>query len=189
MGSTHKFICIYKLQHLRSISFLFILISSWTTQLRFMAEGRAIFRPAQYHSWEGNELLNGQIGSRPPRCERRCSSCRQCEAIQVPTNPQIKAGSNSNSPSMSSIDHARGDDSSNYKPMTWMCKCGDSIFNPWSYGSPVRFSFANNFWGHITSTRKRVKLLWNGLYGLVRGAQATPCITKIYIFCQWRMCS
>ncbi|CAI0464228.1 unnamed protein product [Linum tenue] len=25
---------------------------------------------------------------------------------------------------------SRGEDYSNYKPMSWKCKCGNSIFNP-----------------------------------------------------------
>ncbi|XP_057501669.1 EPIDERMAL PATTERNING FACTOR-like protein 2 [Actinidia eriantha] len=78
---------------------------------------------------EEKGILNSEIGSRPPRCERRCSSCGHCEAIQVPTNPQIKTATKNNS-SLSKIDHDRGDDRSNYKPMSWKCKCGNSIFNP-----------------------------------------------------------
>lgn len=141
MGSNQKFMCGHKLHHL-IISFLFLLISSWT-QLRFIAEGRIIFRPVD-HSQEEKAMLRGQIGSRPPRCERRCSTCGHCEAIQVPTNPQTKTGSsrrgNSFSSKMSSsssttiIHYDRGGDdssSSNYKPMSWKCKCGNSIFNPW----------------------------------------------------------
>lgn len=67
----------------------------------------------------------GHIGSSPPRCDRRCSSCGHCEAIQVPTNP-------SNNNSSTTVAYARGDqDSSNYKPMSWKCKCGKFIFDPW----------------------------------------------------------
>lgn len=78
-------------------------------------------------------ILRGQIGSRPPRCERRCGSCGHCEAIQVPTNPQIKntASNAVNNPAVgATIAYARGDYSSNYKPMSWKCKCGSFIFNP-----------------------------------------------------------
>lgn len=79
-------------------------------------------------------MMRGLIGSRPPRCERvRCRSCGHCEAIQVPTNPQTKFHSPSSSSSSSEIidlDYIRGDDNSNYKPMSWKCKCGNSIYNP-----------------------------------------------------------
>ncbi|KAL2522442.1 EPIDERMAL PATTERNING FACTOR-like protein 2 [Forsythia ovata] len=78
---------------------------------------------------EEKAILRGQIGSRPPRCERRCSSCAHCEAIQVPTNPQTRSGIK-NSTTASTIAYARTDDHSNYKPMSWKCKCGSLIFNP-----------------------------------------------------------
>ncbi|GFP78860.1 epidermal patterning factor-like protein 2, partial [Phtheirospermum japonicum] len=76
-------------------------------------------------------ILRARIGSQPPRCERRCSSCGHCEAIQVPTNPQIRRRREiANSTAVSVIAYARGDDNSNYKPMSWKCKCGNLIFNP-----------------------------------------------------------
>ena len=56
-------------------------------------------------------FLRGEMGSKPPRCEGRCKSCGHCEAIQVPIY----------STSVSNID---------YKPITWKCKCGSSLFNP-----------------------------------------------------------
>ncbi|KAF3323775.1 EPIDERMAL PATTERNING FACTOR-like protein 2 [Carex littledalei] len=66
------------------------------------------------------------IGSRPPRCEGRCISCGHCEAVQVPIAPQNK---------LRRIFHgdqifSRGDESTNYKPLNWKCKCGDVIINP-----------------------------------------------------------
>ncbi|VFQ99988.1 unnamed protein product [Cuscuta campestris] len=85
------------------------------------------------------------MGSKPPRCERRCGgSCQQCEAIQVPTTGAKKNGiikhssSSSSSPlwwwrSARRTTSGRGDDdnySSNYKPMSWKCKCGNLIFDP-----------------------------------------------------------
>ncbi|XP_068342769.1 EPIDERMAL PATTERNING FACTOR-like protein 2 [Pyrus communis] len=124
--------------HFYSISLMFLLILC-PTQFRFctqLAESRAIHNKVAI-SQAGNEEskvnLRGQIGSRPPRCERRCSSCAHCEAIQMPENPQVNAitGSKNSSKVVSSIAYARGDDnSSNYKPMSWKCKCGSSIFNP-----------------------------------------------------------
>ncbi|CAH9110760.1 unnamed protein product [Cuscuta epithymum] len=83
------------------------------------------------------------MGSRPPRCQRRCVSCQECEAIQVPTNPQnskhgIKtlissSSSRAGAARAARTTSSRGDDdsySSNYKPMSWKCKCGNVIFNP-----------------------------------------------------------
>ncbi|KAK8924020.1 EPIDERMAL PATTERNING FACTOR-like protein 2 [Platanthera zijinensis] len=55
-----------------------------------------------------------KIGSRPPRCEEICRACGRCEAVQVPAMPQRR----------------RRDDGSNYKPLSWKCKCGDLILNP-----------------------------------------------------------
>ncbi|KAD2805649.1 hypothetical protein E3N88_39026 [Mikania micrantha] len=78
-------------------------------------------------------ILGRQIGSRPPRCERRCGSCGHCEAIQVPTSQQVKAavnGSDKNSTVGATDAYARDEYSSNYKPMSWKCKCGSFIFNP-----------------------------------------------------------
>ncbi|XAR71436.1 hypothetical protein NMG60_11028691 [Bertholletia excelsa] len=120
-------VCSRKL-HRFTISLLFLLFSSWTC-LRFTAEGRTIFRPLE-HSKDEKEILAAQIGSRPPKCERRCSTCGHCEAIQVPTNPQTRTGHGSYPSSIPSISYSRGDESSNYKPMSWKCKCGNSIFNP-----------------------------------------------------------
>ncbi|KAH6759904.1 hypothetical protein C2S51_016853 [Perilla frutescens var. frutescens] len=76
---------------------------------------------------EGKTLWRAQIGSRPPRCERRCGSCARCQAIQVPTNPQISGGVHS---SIAAAAAVRDESSSNYKPMSWKCKCGNLIFNP-----------------------------------------------------------
>ncbi|XP_023518504.1 EPIDERMAL PATTERNING FACTOR-like protein 2 isoform X1 [Cucurbita pepo subsp. pepo] len=103
-----------------TLSFLFFLILA-STQMRFMAEGRSIPKSGKTVS-EDKVVLRGQIGSRPPKCERRCSWCAHCEAIQVPANPQ-------KSSTMKNIAYAR-DEASNYKPMSWKCKCGSLIFNP-----------------------------------------------------------
>ncbi|GAB4847157.1 hypothetical protein Ancab_026168 [Ancistrocladus abbreviatus] len=95
------------------------------------AEGRVVLKHVSAPMMEREEktILRNQIGSRPPRCEGRCSTCGHCEAIQVPANPQIKTR-NGMSLSNSNMAYARGDYASNYKPMSWKCKCGTSIFNP-----------------------------------------------------------
>nr|ADE75632.1 unknown [Picea sitchensis] len=53
------------------------------------------------------------LGSRPPTCRNKCSSCSPCEAIQVPTNA-----------ARSHVQY------SNYEPEGWKCKCRDRVFNP-----------------------------------------------------------
>ncbi|XP_062101308.1 EPIDERMAL PATTERNING FACTOR-like protein 2 [Humulus lupulus] len=119
------------------VCFLFLSFLS-STQLRFMAHARVIPKEknlSRSHSQTVSEdkvMVRARIGSRPPRCERRCSSCGHCEAIQVPTNPQVKSGTSKRSfNKVSNTQYARGDDNnSNYKPMSWKCKCGNFIFNP-----------------------------------------------------------
>ncbi|CAH2080494.1 unnamed protein product [Thlaspi arvense] len=102
--------------HRFTISLLFLLFSSWTC-LRFTAEVVTGERLQ-----DEKEILAAQIGSRPPKCERRCSTCGHCEAIQVPTNPQTRTGHGSYPSSIPSISYSRGDESSNYKPMSWKLK-------------------------------------------------------------------
>ncbi|KAG6523324.1 hypothetical protein ZIOFF_013180 [Zingiber officinale] len=69
------------------------------------------------------------IGSRPPMCERSCRACGHCEAVQVPVIPQALNKDRSKKLQASASD-SRGDMSSNYKPLSWKCKCGNLIFNP-----------------------------------------------------------
>ncbi|KAE8665755.1 transcription factor bHLH19-like [Hibiscus syriacus] len=107
-----------------------------TTHVSYKAEGKPNLTSANSFSKTINEekatLLRGQIGSRPPRCEGRCSSCGHCEAIQVPANPQVQHGNDHSSTSNSDVSFARkgGGGNSNYKPLSWKCKCGNFIFNP-----------------------------------------------------------
>ncbi|KAF9622950.1 hypothetical protein IFM89_035665 [Coptis chinensis] len=128
MGCSHNCKTIQRHRHL-IISMLFLLISSMA-QVRYMVEGRTVPKllDDQATSQVGGEVkavMRGQIGSRPPRCDRRCSTCGHCEAVQVPAVPQAKSKSRHTTVSM------RGEDAgSNYKPMSWKCKCGDMIFNP-----------------------------------------------------------
>ncbi|RWW11273.1 hypothetical protein BHE74_00041553 [Ensete ventricosum] len=67
------------------------------------------------------------VGSRPPICERRCITCGHCEAVQVPVIPQENKSRSRQFLGMATV---RGDYSSNYKPLSWKCKCGDLIFDP-----------------------------------------------------------
>ncbi|XP_058068915.1 EPIDERMAL PATTERNING FACTOR-like protein 2 [Magnolia sinica] len=106
----------------------FLLVSS--TQVRFMAEGSIISRFLQVINMgdEDKVFVRARIGSRPPSCERRCSSCGHCEAVQMPAVPQDGNGRRHSS-KVTTIS-SRAADTSNYKPMNWKCKCGDMIFNP-----------------------------------------------------------
>ncbi|GMI91056.1 hypothetical protein HRI_002774900 [Hibiscus trionum] len=134
MSSSPNYVCCHRNGHL-IVPLLFLLVSSFT-QVTFMAaEGRSLSRlleVAQKGFEEEKPLMvRSLIGSRPPRCERRCSSCPNCEAIQVPVttlskNQRIRQFS----AAFFSISYSRGNDISNYKPMSWKCKCGNLIYNP-----------------------------------------------------------
>ncbi|KXG34342.1 EPIDERMAL PATTERNING FACTOR-like protein 2 [Sorghum bicolor] len=76
----------------------------------------------------------GLIGSRPPRCERVCMSCGHCEAVQVPIVPQHEEEKARASASAVTLAAAmftyRVDGISNYKPLSWKCRCGGTILDP-----------------------------------------------------------
>ncbi|KAK7263292.1 hypothetical protein RJT34_30879 [Clitoria ternatea] len=128
MGHGHHAVCGQRLGFI-CISLLFLIISSWI-QKGLVVEGRKTQKQRFVQTiHEEKTILRARIGSRPPRCERRCRSCGHCEAIQVPTNPQAQNGK-VNSPKFSTIAYARVGGNSNYKPMSWKCKCGNLIFNP-----------------------------------------------------------
>ncbi|KAK9163556.1 hypothetical protein Syun_004458 [Stephania yunnanensis] len=123
MGSTRSnCLCFHPHFHL-TLSLIFLVVSSSS----ILSEGRAVFglTKSSQMGREEKVFLRAQIGSRPPTCVRRCSSCGHCEAVQVPVIPQEKGKRRQfNTASF------RGEDGSNYKPMSWKCKCGDMIFNP-----------------------------------------------------------
>ncbi|PAN45732.1 hypothetical protein GQ55_9G134700 [Panicum hallii var. hallii] len=84
----------------------------------------------------------GVIGSRPPSCAGRCRSCGHCEAVQVPISPQElqkrrrkKLGHGIRAAGAAAAAGGRAmpasyDDHSNYKPLSWRCKCGRLILDP-----------------------------------------------------------
>ncbi|XP_062163076.1 EPIDERMAL PATTERNING FACTOR-like protein 2 [Alnus glutinosa] len=132
MGSSENCIFHHRNRHLL-ISLLSVLLVSSLNQARFMAEGRAIPKLVEavqkgIEEKKVGRMVRTQIGSRPPRCERRCGSCGHCEAVQVPVAAQAKIERRSHF--SAAIAYSRGDGISNYKPMCWKCKCGDFIFNP-----------------------------------------------------------
>ncbi|KAG7969593.1 hypothetical protein I3843_07G038600 [Carya illinoinensis] len=131
MGCNPNFICSRRVRYFCISAIFLIAISS--TQLKLIAEDEPYLQIVGniFTVREDKAIFRARIGSRPPRCERRCSSCGPCEAIQVPTNPQVQNGKrNVFSRVSNAAAYARGDDSSNYKPISWKCKCGNLIFNP-----------------------------------------------------------
>ncbi|KAI3437133.1 Epidermal patterning factor-like protein [Psidium guajava] len=127
------------------MAFLLLLFLWSSSQVTYVAEGRDISSKLTGGEDEQEKVMltkrmRSLIGSRPPMCERKCSSCGHCEAVQVPFVPQqvrsprrvrsVRSHIASASTRVGAAYYARGDDISNYKPMTWKCKCGDTLFNP-----------------------------------------------------------
>lgn len=114
-----------------SLFFFFFFLSSWNSAC-------CSSRPWQKQSVVDRKRVaaRAMIGSSPPRCinhNKRCSSCRHCEAVQVPVLPENKNGVDRYLfPKRINYRGESGDDGydSNYKPMGWMCKCGDLLFIP-----------------------------------------------------------
>ncbi|CAM0905269.1 unnamed protein product [Alopecurus aequalis] len=83
------------------------------------------------------KMRRSLIGSRPPRCERVCISCGHCEAVQVPIVPQHhKKKAGQEHPVVSVIGAAMlttyrvNGGLSDYKPLSWKCRCGGIILDP-----------------------------------------------------------
>ncbi|KAL1824202.1 hypothetical protein ACET3Z_010980 [Daucus carota] len=112
------------------ITLLLLLVIS-TQFIAAATTGRRILQNPVSPSQEEKLSLRGKIGSKPPQCENRCATCGHCEAIQIPT-PHTKRSKNDNSTGrVYKITYSRSDiDNSNYKPMSWKCKCGNIILNP-----------------------------------------------------------
>ncbi|CAO2833891.1 unnamed protein product [Amaranthus hypochondriacus] len=110
---------------------LLLCFASTFTQLSFFTQGLPILPQTDATKEQEEKLIErALIGSRPPRCEGRCNNCGHCEAIQVPIVPQQGFPRSHFMHSRPIIAYSRGDSLSNYKPMSWKCKCGHSIFNP-----------------------------------------------------------
>ncbi|KAK3423351.1 hypothetical protein EUGRSUZ_F00110 [Eucalyptus grandis] len=125
--------------------FLLLLFLWGSNQVTCVAEGRVISSKLTREEDEQEKAMlmkrmRSLIGSRPPTCKGKCSSCGHCEAVQVPFVPQQVHGPRrvrsarshiaSASTRATTAYYSRGDDISNYKPMAWKCKCGDMLFNP-----------------------------------------------------------
>ncbi|TKY74514.1 EPIDERMAL PATTERNING FACTOR protein 2 [Spatholobus suberectus] len=130
MGITQVCVCRHKYRQPIICLILFAIV--------FTAQGRAISSLIEVAQKDMNEresimVAKPRIGSRPPKCEKRCSTCGHCEAVQVPVVPQIQSHRShySSARATKAVTYSsRGDDLSNYKPMSWKCKCGDYLFNP-----------------------------------------------------------
>ncbi|CAL0327319.1 unnamed protein product [Lupinus luteus] len=157
LSSTQKMdrtqICFYLHKYRHIIIYCLIILFAASTSIFnnivFMAEGRGISNlievaPIQNQPHKVNSAHNkgmkgkglsmvvkSQIGSRPPNCEGRCRSCGHCEAVQVPVEAIVQRRRSHYSSTRAIITYSsRSDDLSNYKPMSWKCKCGDYFFNP-----------------------------------------------------------
>ncbi|KAJ0981853.1 hypothetical protein J5N97_010108 [Dioscorea zingiberensis] len=114
-------------------AFLSLLLLLGSIQVKHLAESRPLLKLLENAKEREKEIamVGALIGSRPPRCEGRCSSCGHCEAVQVPLAPQDKiSGGLLHHLHFSTTINSRFDDNSNYKPMGWKCKCGALILNP-----------------------------------------------------------
>ena len=61
------------------------------------------------------------VGSRPPECVNKCFSCRPCMAtLVIPTHQMKRLQAKS-----------RGEDSDSYYLLSWKCRCGNKLFQPW----------------------------------------------------------
>ncbi|XVF64262.1 hypothetical protein PTKIN_Ptkin09bG0154300 [Pterospermum kingtungense] len=91
MSSSPNYVCCHRNRHL-IVPLLFLLVLS-LTQVRFMAAEGMTFSRLPEVAQKGIEeektlVMTSLIGSRSPKCERRCSSCPHCKAIQVPITSQ-----------------------------------------------------------------------------------------------------
>ncbi|XP_078442314.1 EPIDERMAL PATTERNING FACTOR-like protein [Wolffia australiana] len=92
------------------------------SEARIITQGRERVPGVSLKS-KGDEgmMVKIRVGSRPPHCERMCQGCGHCDPVQVPAVPMARVGG---------LSFRRDDGSSNYKPVSWKCKCGDLILNP-----------------------------------------------------------
>ncbi|KAK7351517.1 hypothetical protein VNO77_11038 [Canavalia gladiata] len=138
MGITQMSLYCHKYTQTIIIWLILFASTSLFTRMVFMAEGRTfsnLIEAGQKDMKEQESIMvaKPRIGSRPPKCEKRCRSCGHCEAVQVPVVPQTQSHRRSHyskARTAAAVTYSRGDDLSNYKPMSWKCKCGDNFFNP-----------------------------------------------------------
>ncbi|KAG6480532.1 hypothetical protein ZIOFF_057116 [Zingiber officinale] len=108
---------------------LLLLLLCSSTSLYNSVEGRSLSILPEIASGRGEGKVRALIGSRPPTCEKRCRTCSHCEAIQVPVITQ-KTKTRTKKESLDLASNLSGDFNSNYKPLSWKCKCGSIVFDP-----------------------------------------------------------
>ncbi|CAL9778505.1 unnamed protein product [Musa acuminata subsp. burmannicoides] len=87
----------------------------------------------------------GLLGSKPAKCEMKCTKCAHCEAVRVPIVPVNRTETRECFRSTAfGIDY-----SSNYKSMNWKRKCGDMILN---HKMPKRINTHHPLSGFAAST-------------------------------------
>lgn len=72
------------------------------------------------------EESKGVIGSKPPVCANKCMKCRPCMATVVVPDHQRKQGS------FKLVSSRGGEDDDSYYLLSWKCRCGNKLFQPWS---------------------------------------------------------
>ncbi|CAN6202958.1 unnamed protein product [Urochloa humidicola] len=129
---------------LRPIFFSILLLLTSSMEVAYSDARRLPLRLIEIGASKGQEAeIRGEmkgrralIGSRPPRCERVCMSCGHCEAVQVPIVPQdhhlqIQNRAAATNDAISAALFAyRVNGITNYKPLSWKCRCGGTILDP-----------------------------------------------------------
>ncbi|CAJ1973935.1 unnamed protein product [Sphenostylis stenocarpa] len=131
MGLTQVYVSCHNYRQTLVCLILFAIV--FTAKARAISSDRIEAAQKYTKKWEPMVMAKPQIGSRPPKCEKRCSTCEHCEAVQVPVVPQLQSHRSHYLSAKATIVvtySSRGDDLSNYKPMCWKCKCGDYLYNP-----------------------------------------------------------
>ncbi|WOG84521.1 hypothetical protein DCAR_0103705 [Daucus carota subsp. sativus] len=76
-----------------------------------------------------NSIMNlvsaekSRLGSTPPSCHNKCNQCHPCMAVQVPAPPRPLRATRFDPSSP-------GNNYSNYKPLSWKCRCNNHLYNP-----------------------------------------------------------
>lgn len=81
---------------------------------RDQAMGQGSDRNSQKAGPCGRVVMGMIPGSIPARCISKCNGCNPCQAVQVRIQPPAHFA----------------DDSDQYYPEAWRCKCGDRLYMP-----------------------------------------------------------
>ncbi|CAL4890691.1 unnamed protein product [Urochloa decumbens] len=121
-----------------AVALLLLIISTEQHTARH-AQATAVTQQGMDSAGVGS-MMRSTVGSRPPSCAGRCWWCggRRCVAVQVPITPQdnkvhsrgggARASAAQRHKQKKQHHHQQEvssyDDHSNYKPLSWRCKCG-----------------------------------------------------------------